>query len=835
MRAISIGALLLATPAAAQEPWYEYGEHEWGFRYWQGTFVGAGITLPHKLMINYPATTAGLDAPIATAEAPYPVIFFQHAGGSWYDNYDYLFSRLASRGFLVVSAQHDDDATWFCCGTYDEKHEDLFHATIDVVFQWNADPSEFLFGMVDADAIALAGHSHGSMATLLAMMDYGPLNPGAQYDIKAIHKLAPCPNFLPGGEMEKYPALYAGMAPLQVVYGAKDTDGCVAFGQAIAIYEPGDRTRHYAYVVGADHYAFTDAGSLGQSTITREEAQRAEGTAAIAWFELMLKGNQEAAPYLAGDLPLLDGAPEVTYQFHDPVHLVVDDFEDQTTVPGIGITGIPGQVFVNGFLSDAFVLASFNTAVELVREELRRIYPATPPPYEVLFYEDAIVGTASVYWHALTQEVSAGNLLPFTQITSSSVFFAQLQAGVGDVIVSAHQGAPGAQPHDAALQARVCAGDPAILTDWRNLPGDGSASSEPALQCASTGYDGKENWVTLTPAGDLFSGTLDLYNPGWGKSTVGLTTTATVFATTESGSAMGDPAVNALGLPVVASGLDLFVQADMLQPAKTLYHPTGGLEIAWSAPGASLTQTLAAPGSSFDASGGGVLSFRVTQLQPEAVLNPAGATKDFHVRLVDIGGNVAQLALSDAPQGPLRYPFPPSSVAGWKSVFETYRFQLAAFEQRNPALDLANLTSIELVFDLTTTGQLVFDDFELSPATAPLASATVRTACTWPAPPQSLLPAGDPPRVGETFSVVIDDPTGAAGLTPGSTITMFALSTAPAPGFPCGTILSGGGAGGPGELLLSIAGPNPFLVTSPVSWTPGAPLVHDVDIPADPS
>ena len=147
MRAISIGALLLATPAAAQEPWYEYGDQEWGFQYWQGTFVGAGITLPHKLMINYPATTAGLDAPIATSEAPYPVIFFQHAGGSWYDNYDYLFSRLASRGFLVVSAQHDDDATWFCCGTYDEKHEDLFHATIDVVFQWNADPSEFLFGM----------------------------------------------------------------------------------------------------------------------------------------------------------------------------------------------------------------------------------------------------------------------------------------------------------------------------------------------------------------------------------------------------------------------------------------------------------------------------------------------------------------------------------------------------------------------------------------------------------------------------------------------------------------------------------------------------------------
>ncbi|MCZ6596404.1 MAG: hypothetical protein O7B99_02065, partial [Planctomycetota bacterium] len=541
--AARLTALLLAlaaAPASAQdEPWFEPGRYEWGYRFWQGTFVGAGVTIPHLLMIHYPADVAGQDVPVASVGAPYPVIFFLHAGGSSSDNYDTIFSRLASRGFVVVSADHDHVGDWGSpgVGSYDQKHEDLFHATIAVTLQWDADPTHWLFGKVDEEFVALAGHSHGAMSLLRAMEHYGPLDPTADLDIDAIHMLAACPNFLPGGQAETFRTLYEGMAPTQVVWGAKDSCSCTTLGQSIAIYEPGGRPRHYAYVEGADHYAFTDAGPMGQSTISREEAQRAAGTAMIAYFEHLLHGDPDARAYLARDLPLVDtggaggGDPQVTYQFHDRIGLVVDDFEDEgSPTQGIGIAGIPGQVYVNGFLTDAFVPADFAAGVALVREELSRIYPTTmSPPYQVLFYEDHLVGAASVYEVALNLEVAAGNVLPFTKLTSSGAFEVQLSAGFGDLIVSAHQEHSLTQPHDAALQARICGGTPAILTDWRNHPAVGSASAEATLQCAGTAFDGTDNWVTLTATSDLFTGTLNFFNPGWGqKATVGLATTQTV-------------------------------------------------------------------------------------------------------------------------------------------------------------------------------------------------------------------------------------------------------------------------------------------------------------------
>ena len=43
---------------------------------------------------------------------------------------------------------------------------------------------------------------------------------------------------------------------------------CTGFGQGIASFEPGARPRHYAYVIGANHWAFCEGGPLGPSTIT---------------------------------------------------------------------------------------------------------------------------------------------------------------------------------------------------------------------------------------------------------------------------------------------------------------------------------------------------------------------------------------------------------------------------------------------------------------------------------------------------------------------------------------------------------------------------------------
>ena len=828
--AVAIGVL---TPLPrGQEPWYEPGPHPWGHRYHEGTFLGDGVAMPLRLVFHYPAEFEGLDAPLLDAEAPYPVVFFQHAGGSDYDQYDYLFSKLASRGFVVVSGDHDHAGTWGSWGsdTYAQKHVDLFHEMIRLTLEWStAIPGSFLFGGVDSERMALAGHSHGCFSALEAMKAYRPVDPEAELEIRCISMLAPCPLLTTSvSVIDTYPSLFPVVPPLQVIYGARDTDGCVALGQSIGILEIGDSPRQYVYVEGADHYAFTDSGGLGASTITREEAQRAAGTATIAYLEHMLQGDGTALPYLAHDLPLLEGAPEVTYQFRPTERLVIDDFEDLEGggSPTVAIASFGDGVFINGFLSDAFV--DVFAGIELVRQELQRIYPAVGmPPFDVLYYEDATLGLSSVYEAALHLEVAAGNVNPFTRLTSSSIFAADLQAGSGDFIISAHQGAPGAQPHDGPLQVRLCAGTPALITDWRNLPSDGSAGSEPALACVGAGYEGQQNFTLMTPTGDLFPGPLALWNPGWGKSTVDLTTTDAVHAVTEhlTGAATGDPFTTSLGLGASASGFDAFVQQRLFDPGGTLYHPTGGLELAWSAPGAVWSLDL----GGLDARGFEVLSLRVTQLRDDP-LNPAGGQQDLTLRLRDGAGAQAELPLSSAAQGALAYPFQPAPGIGSKSVLETYRWPLARFLELDPTLDLGDLRALELVFDRTPSGRLAFDDLELVPVTVPVASATARAPCTAAAPARSLVPAGPLPLLGTVFEVDVDDPDLTAGLTPGA-LTLWALAWQPAPGFPCGPLLGGFGSGGPGELLIAA----PALITSAQPWSPGSPARHSVILPPLPT
>lgn len=487
------------------ERWLQFGPYKWGRRFYSGTLILDGIVHPHLLMINYPADIDGVDVPVSS-EGPFPVIFFEHAGGDRYDWYDYLFSRLASHGMIVVSADHSD-ALWETeprppPGRFWPRHRDLFLRTIALTLKWNEDPDSFLFRVVDHNRMALAGHSHGGGAALLAALTL-LRHPEADVKILSVSLLAPCPR--EWDSMSAYPTVYAGMPPLQVIYGSKDQDGCVAYGQAIASYELETRSRHYAYVVGASHHGFSDHGSMGAATITRQDHHRAAASAMVAWHALTLKGDQSAIAYLRGDTPLLYGQPEVRYQFHDSSRLVIDDFEGNTLL------------------------------------------------------------------------------------------------------------------------------------------------------------------------------------------------------------------VNSLGLPVVPIDMETFDELFTYQPDRTLYHPTHGLEFAWTEPGARFSQIVANESSDgLDATTWGVLSFRVLQLFGDP-LNPPGKVKDFHVVMTDWDGHSAGLALSDTPQGPLRYPASPAPGPGWKSVFETYRLPLAAFRDLNPELDLSRLKSIDFVLDITPTGRVFIDDIEFAP------------------------------------------------------------------------------------------------------------------------
>ncbi|MEZ5978769.1 MAG: hypothetical protein R3F34_11170 [Planctomycetota bacterium] len=93
----------------------------------------------------------------------------------------------------------------------------------------------------------------------------------------------------------------------------------------------------------------------------------------------------------------------------------------------------------------------------------------------------------------------------------------------------------------------------------------------------------------------------------------------------------------------------------------------------------------------------------------------------------------------------------------------------------------------------------------------------------------------EPPKLGSTCRVAIDDPSGAAGLTPGATFAAWFVSATPGAAYPCGTVLPGFGSAGlsAGEALVEF-GPFWFYVPAGVWNGPGQPLDVDLAIPGTP-
>jgi len=719
MRGIGLGAavscmavfavLSLVPSAHAQaEPWLEFGQHEWGVRLHSETKTVLGSSFPQQLQVWYPATAQGSGTPAATEGGPYPVIFFQHAGGSDYTFYDYQFSRLASRGMIVVSIRHDHTSCSPGC------HTELYNVTMDQMFQeWNTDPGHWLFQRADEDRIGLGGHSHG--AAFGAMLDHLPMNPSGRYDIDTVFLIAPCP-IHQGVPISRYLDAYEGMPPLQLIYGSKDECGCTGTGQGIAMYEPASKPRHYAYVIGASHWSFCEGGSVSHATISREDAWRASGAALAAFHSYMLCGDESALPYLRNEQPLVVGGPEVRYQFQEPDDFAIDNFEDSnsTTIDqGVAIAGIPGQTYVNGFLGDTFV--DFESGVQLVRNQLHDLLPPGGGPYDVLFYEDDALA-ADAYVEAVAREQAAGLFDTLVSTSNSTQFEGQLRTGQWDLVISAQQNGSSSQthPYDQELADYVCGGGKAIIADFRVS----SATATATLACAGAPFDGTQNWSMLRSTSMLFEGTLNLRNPGWGIWTYGLEPAegAVVYAENEltSMSEEHDETTSTLGLEVTESGMTTFEEVFMLDAMRGLYHVTWGLEFAWRLPGARFTHALTEPGSAgFDARGWSDLTFRILQIHNDP-LNPAGMTKDLTILVTDINGDTAGRRLSEAVQGPLRPSVSPAATVDRKSVLETYRFSLRSFVDANPNVDLSKLVSISFVCNQSPTGRCLIDDIALS-------------------------------------------------------------------------------------------------------------------------
>ena len=91
----------------------------------------------------------------------------------------------------------------------------------------------------------------------------------------------------------------------------------------------------------------------------------------------------------------------------------------------------------------------------------------------------------------------------------------------------------------------------------------------------------------------------------------------------------------------------------------------------------------------------------------------------------------------------------------------------------------------------------------------------------------------DEPTVGKIIVLGLDNPLGTQA--PGS-FPFVALSSAPDPAFPCGTVLPGFGMGGLGELLIDVFPPNPVEIYFDSLWAgPGFAAPVLIPIPDNPA
>ncbi len=138
--------------------------------------------------------------------------------------------------------------------------------------------------------------------------------------------------------------------------------------------------------------------------------------------------------------------------------------------------------------------------------------------------------------------------------------------------------------------------------------------------------------------------------------------------------------------------------------------------------------------------------------------------------------------------------------------------------------------------DLGPPGEDDYWGFGRIDAHASVLAALATSYGCGPNPPGSLTLLDGAPAVGSSFELGVDNPLGTQSFPSQGYV---ALATAPDPSFPCGTPVPGFGMAGPGangELLLSVAGPNPFTVVTGSFWAfPGSPARVSISVPQDAS
>jgi len=293
----------------------------------------------------------------------YPVLFIAHGNHEItvdsYLGYDYLGEYLASHGYVVVSVDHN--ACNLMVGENDGRAV-LLLEHIGQLLSYGKDPKSPLFGKLDADNLAIAGHSRGGEMVATAYLFNGydryPENGSIRFDygypIKSIIAIAPTVNqYKPADH-----SVHLEDVNYLLLHGACDRDVKNFMGMTqyenIAFTGEGDYLKSALYIAGANHSQFNSLwgdydqslpfGSLlnTRSLMSKDEQRHITAVMVKVFLDVTLREDDSCRSLLTDWDDYAGQLPEMVYMQCSETSdfLPIADFEEDSDLETVTMEGV---------------------------------------------------------------------------------------------------------------------------------------------------------------------------------------------------------------------------------------------------------------------------------------------------------------------------------------------------------------------------------------------------------------------------------------------------------------------------------------------------------------
>ena len=292
-----------------------------------------------------------------------PVLFIAHGNHEIttpsYLGYEYLGRYLAGYGYVVVSV--DQNACNMLSGENDARAV-LLLEHIGQLLRYSENKNTPLYGVLDANNIAIAGHSRGGEMVATAYLfngyNYYPENAVMQFDygfhIKSLIAIAPTVNqYMPADH-----SVAIENVNYLLLHGASDRDVTNFMGMSqyenVSFSGAGDYIKSALYIAGANHGQFNslwgeydcmgmEAPLLNRESLLPEEDQQRIAQVFIKTFlDVTLRGDQSERTLLTDWEDHAALLPETVYvQCHEESGFqVIADFEEDSQVETGTLQGV---------------------------------------------------------------------------------------------------------------------------------------------------------------------------------------------------------------------------------------------------------------------------------------------------------------------------------------------------------------------------------------------------------------------------------------------------------------------------------------------------------------